>query len=170
MKNIVLVGLMGAGKTTVGKILSEKLKREFIDTDEMIVKSEKKSINEIFAQNGEKYFRELEKNIVLKVSQMVDKVISVGGGALENFENVSNLKHNGILFYLKADVDTLEKRLKNATDRPLLKNTMLKEKLTELLNKREKNYLLSQEIINTSNSKSTDIISEEIIEYYGKYN
>jgi shikimate kinase len=170
MKNIVLVGLMGAGKTTVGKILSEKLKREFIDTDEMIVKSEKKSINEIFAQNGEKYFRELEKNIVLKVSQMVDKIISVGGGALENSENVSNLKHNGILFYLKADVDTLEKRLKNATDRPLLKNTMLKEKLTELLNKREKNYLLSQEIINTSNSKSTDIISEEIIEYYGKYN
>ena len=170
MKNIVLVGLMGAGKTTVGKILAEKLKKEFIDTDELIVKEEKKSINEIFAQSGEKYFREIEKNIIEKVSQFSNKVISIGGGALENFENISNLKRNGILFYLKADIDTLEQRLKNATDRPLLKNIELKEKLTELLNKREKNYLLSQKIINTSNVKSIDIISEEIIEYYGKYN
>ena len=170
MKNIVLVGLMGAGKTTVGKILAEKLKKEFIDTDELIVKEEKKSINEIFAQSGEKYFREIEKNIIEKVSELSDKVISIGGGALENFENISNLKRNGILFYLKADVNTLEQRLKNTTDRPLLKNTRLKEKLMELLNKREKNYLLSQKIIDTTNEKTIDTITEEIIEYYGKYN
>ena len=169
MKNIVLVGLMGAGKTTVGKILAEKLKKNFIDTDELIVQEAKKSINEIFEKFGEKYFRELEKNIISKTSQLSDNVISIGGGALENPENISNLKQNGILFYLRADVDTLEKRLQNANDRPLLKNTPLKEKLTELLNKREKNYLLSQKIIDTTN-KTTDTISEEIIEYYGKYN
>ncbi len=170
MKNIVLVGLMGAGKTTVGKVLAEKLQKEFIDTDEVIVKTENKSINEIFTEKGEIYFRELEKNVIARVSQMSDKVISVGGGALENQENIFNLKKNGILFYLKADVDTLEKRLQNATDRPLLKNVPLKEKLAKLLEKREKNYLLSEKVINTNCEKLVETIAEEIIEYYGKYN
>ena len=162
MKNIVLVGLMGAGKTTVGKFLSEKLGKEFLSTDELIVKEENRSINEIFAKEGEKYFRNLEKNVIAKVSALSDKVISIGGGALENTENISNLKKNGILFYLRANVEELEKRLKNATDRPLLKDTSIKEKLTELLNKREKNYLLSQKIMDTT-EKSIQEITQEII-------
>ena len=169
MKNIVLVGLMGAGKTTVGKNLAEKMQKEFLDTDELIVKEENRSINEIFAKEGEKYFRDLEKNIIAKVSAFSDKVISIGGGALENTENISNLKKNGILFYLRADVEELEKRLQNATDRPLLKNTPMKEKLTELLNKREKNYLLSQKIIDTT-EKTIQEITQEIIKDYGTYN
>ena len=168
MKNIVLVGLMGAGKTTVGKFISEKLNKEFLDTDDLIVKAQNKSINEIFAQEGELYFRELEKNIIKRISQLSDNVISIGGGAMENQENIFNLKKNGILFYLKADVNELEKRLQNATDRPLLKNISIKEKLTALLEKREKNYLLSQKIVNASNS--VELVSEEIIEYYEKSN
>ena len=93
-RNIVLVGLMGAGKTSVGKILSQKLSLDFIDTDELIAEEEKLSIPEIFSQKGEAEFRKTEQKVILKISKYSDKIISTGGGSFENDDNIKNLKQN----------------------------------------------------------------------------
>lgn len=105
MKNIVLVGMMGAGKTTVGEFLSAKLNRELKDIDRVIEQEQKKSIIEIFTNDGEEAFRQLESETIEKLSNMSDLIISTGGGALEKANNLSNLQKNGIIIYLKADIE-----------------------------------------------------------------
>lgn len=121
MKNIVLVGMMGAGKTTIGELLATKLNRELKDIDRVIEQEQKKSIIEIFTDDGEEAFRKLESETIEKFSNMSDLIISTGGGALEKANNLSNLQKNGIIIYLKADIEELFKRVKNETQRPLLK-------------------------------------------------
>ena len=93
MKTIVLTGMSGSGKSTVAKYLSEKFALETFDIDELIVKKENKSINEIFAQNGEKYFRNLEAQIIQDIFQPEDILISLGGGAFEN-EHTKNFSNS----------------------------------------------------------------------------
>lgn len=100
-RNIVLIGMPGCGKTTVGKILANKYCKDFIDTDEIIEKSLNKTINRIFSENGEVEFRKAESKIVHELSNQTGKVIAVGGGTVLNNENIYNLKKNGILVYLK---------------------------------------------------------------------
>lgn len=90
--NIVLIGLMGSGKTTVGKVLAQKLKVSFVDTDSIIEREAQKTINEIFEQYGEQLFRQLERKTVQKVASTLGKVISTGGGIVEKFENIEDLK------------------------------------------------------------------------------
>ena len=107
MNNIVLIGLMGAGKSTVGKALAKDLKYDFIDIDEEIVKSEKMSINDIFKLKSETYFRELETKTIEKFAQSDNVVISLGGGAIENKKNQTILLNTSKLFYLKASIETL---------------------------------------------------------------
>lgn len=160
--NIVLVGLMGAGKTTIGKSLAEKLDYSYIDIDEEIVLHEKMSINEIFETKSETYFREVETKILQKFSEQENLVISTGGGAFEKGINREILLNSGKVIYLYADVDTLFERIKNDTSRPLLKCENPKGKLEELLSKREENYLKAHHKINTV-GKSVDEIVEEII-------
>jgi len=99
-KNIVLIGLMGSGKTTIGKKIAEKLKMKFIDTDELIVQKAQKAINLIFAEDGELFFRDLESEVIEEISKQENIVISTGGGAVLREENLNNLKKNGVLFYL----------------------------------------------------------------------
>ena len=99
-KNIVLIGFMGSGKTSVGKRLSMTLKREFVDMDDFIEKREQLTINEIFAQKGEPYFRGLEKELCERFAAGGRKVIATGGGVVKNAENMANLKKGGMIFYL----------------------------------------------------------------------
>ena len=154
-KNIVLVGLMGAGKTSVGRLLAEKFGLDFIDVDEYIETTAGMKISDIFSRYGESKFRELEKNAILNLSQNNDKIISTGGGALEDESNIKNLQANGIMIYLKATPERLFERIKGQNHRPLLKNEKPLETLKELLKKREKNYLKADIIIETD-QKSTD--------------
>ncbi len=167
-ENIVLIGLMGAGKTTVGKILAENLDRTFIDSDELIEKRAKMTINEIFAKFGEEYFRNLEEEVLADISAKSGLVISTGGGAVQREDNILNLKKNGVLFYLNASSEVLFERIKNETDRPLLKNDNPLETLKNLLKKREKFYFKADFVIDTNNKDYNDV-AEEIIRKLENY-
>lgn len=157
--NIVLIGLMGAGKSTVGKALAKVLDLNFIDIDEEIVKQENMSINDIFAQKSETYFRKLETEVIKQFCSRKNIVISLGGGAFEKEENRELLLNSSNVFYLRADAETLYERIKTDTSRPLLKCENPKLKLQELLEKREQNYQKAHYTIDTDKSLN-DIISE----------
>ncbi len=123
-QNIVLIGMPGSGKSTVGKLLSDRLGREFIDTDSEIVKKDGREIPQIFSESGEKYFRELESQVLEEVGKLSGKVIATGGGVVKNYENYFSLKCNGIIFYLLRSIDKL-----CMEDRPLSKDIQTVEKL-----------------------------------------
>lgn len=125
-KNIVLIGMPGCGKSTVGKILSEKLNREIIDTDEEIVKADGRTIPEIFSTDGEKIFRELEADAVKSVGKQLGKIIATGGGAVIKKENRDALGQNGTVIYLKKDLSLL-----SLDGRPLSKDEDAVRKIYE---------------------------------------
>ncbi|MBW2065799.1 MAG: shikimate kinase [Deltaproteobacteria bacterium] len=110
--NIVLLGYRCSGKTTVGRILAHKLGRAFVDTDEMIEQVTGRSISSIVLDNGWDYFRELEKDVIRRISRLDDLVIATGGGIVLDSENVNNLKTNGFLLWLRGDSAIMKERLK----------------------------------------------------------
>lgn len=165
-KNIVLVGMMGSGKTTIANLLKAKFEDfELRDIDSIIVQLESRSINEIFETNGEEYFRDIEQNIIKAFSSGINQIISTGGGACKNRDNINRLKENGVLFYLSASSEELFDRIKNDDSRPLLKTANIKSEIENLLKQRESNYKLADFEIDTTN-KSPEIIVEEIMEKY----
>ncbi len=117
---IFLTGFMGVGKTRVGHILARELGRCFLDTDRMIEQRAGKTIAEIFADEGEAHFRQLERDCVLETCQRPDAVVALGGGAVTRADNVAAVRCAGILVCLKADVDTIFARVRRRTNRPLL--------------------------------------------------
>ena len=161
--NIVLTGLMGAGKTTIGKALAENTGFKFVDIDAEIVKQEQMSINDIFATKSEEYFRQIETEIIEKITQKNNQVISIGGGAFEKEVNRELLLTSCKVVYLQADVDTLFERIKTDNSRPLLQCDNPKDKLEELLKKREVNYKKAHYIIDTE-KKTKEDITKEILE------
>lgn len=118
MKNIVLTGMMGSGKTSCGKKLALITGRRFVDTDEWIVSQEGKSINSIFSENGEDYFRTLERKVTEETSLLSDCVIATGGGMILNERCRENLKRTGVIVFLRRDSKELLKTL-DAEARPL---------------------------------------------------
>jgi len=165
VKNIVLIGLMGSGKTTIGKQLAAKLNMQFADTDELIVQKAKKSIKSIFADDGEFFFRDLESEVIKEVSKHQNIIISTGGGAVLREENIDNLKKNGILFYLYAPAEELFKRIKDDTERPLINTANPIETLKSIQNEREIFYNQADFKINTC-KKSLQQIIDEIINFF----
>ena len=163
MSNIVLVGFMGVGKTSVGKMLSNKLDREFLELDEVIEKKEGTSIKEIFEKKGEPYFRKLEKEVVKEASKENNLIISAGGGAIIDQENFNNLKKNGTLVCLEASVDTILNRTKGLVVRPLLNVENPRKKIEELLDKRISYYKKADFCINTDRMSVEEVV-EKIIE------
>lgn len=139
-RHIVLVGMMGAGKTTVGLWLSKAKSIPFYDLDHLIEGKERATIPEIFASKGVEYFREQEREIVKQVAYSSPGIVATGGGTLLNPSNLWLLKRYGRLFYLQASLDLLWTRLKNKTDRPLLLGKEPKVILEKLLKEREVLY------------------------------
>lgn len=169
--NIILVGMMGAGKTYIGKALKEKYPNmDFIDTDEFIENTQNMKISEIFEKFGEAYFRDLETKVISSLMQKENQIISLGGGVFEREENRTILNKNGYTIYLKADAQTLFNRIKDETHRPLLKQGFGVEKVSEILNKREHNYQKALIIIDTRQKSKYNIIEEAIkrVEEYAK--
>lgn len=160
MKNIVLVGFMGTGKTTIAKALSEKLNLKYVSTDDIIKKKENTSIPDIFAKKGEKYFRKVEKDAVKEASSMQGVVIDAGGGVVIDPENVENLKKKGILICLWADPDIILERTKKYTHRPLLDVDDPITKINELLAFRKPFYERADCHINTSNMSAEEVVKE----------
>ncbi len=125
-QNIILIGMPGSGKSTVGKIIAERLNIEFIDTDEEIVKREGRDIPTIFKENGEEYFRKVESEVLKDVGKLTGKVIATGGGIVKNIANRYPLRSNGKIFYLKRSVEKLV-----TEGRPLSKDLDAVKKLFE---------------------------------------
>ena len=117
---LVLVGLMGAGKTSVGRRLAEKLEIPFVDADHEIEVAAGKTIPEIFADHGEDYFREGERRVIARLLENGQQVLATGGGAFMNAETREKIKNSSVSLWLKADLDVLLKRVAKRNDRPLL--------------------------------------------------
>lgn len=161
-KNIILTGMMGAGKTTVGKELATIMNCNFIDLDETIEKNYGK-ISDIFKQKGEEYFRQIETLELKKLNIQETFVLSTGGGIVLKDENIKILQTLGYVFYLEASTDTIYERIKNQKHRPLLNTPDPKRSIEEILSKRKKLYENSGEKI-TVNNKNVKEIAEEIYE------
>ncbi len=162
--NIFLVGPMGSGKSSLGKKLAKSLNKNFIDTDKEIEKKENKTINEIFENNGEKYFREKEKEFLINIPNSLNMVIATGGGIVTDQESREKLKENRVIF-LNASVERQSKRTSRSDKRPLLKNVDRLKKLRELYDQRLKFYKdVSNFEINVDKYKSKDILVKIIEE------
>lgn len=146
-KNIVLIGFMGSGKTSVGKKLSMVLKREFIDMDDFIVNREGMSVNEIFNTKGEAYFRSIEREICQRLSEPKSKIIATGGGVIKSEENVANLKKGGLVIYLKSTPKQIAYNLRYDNSRPLLAGGNKEEKISKLMAEREPVYNKCADVI-----------------------
>lgn len=160
--NIVLTGFMGTGKSTVGRRVAETLGVSFIDVDETIQRKAGRSISDIFADSGEKAFRELENATIRELSGRDRVVISTGGGALLNPENRATLAQRGLLVCLRAERTTLLERLKDDLTRPLLKGEHLPDKLARLLREREAIYDQCPVQIATDD-KTIEQVAEDVI-------
>ena len=160
---IVLIGFMGAGKTTVGKEIAKKIHLPFVEMDELVLKkSGRKTINDIFQNKGEPYFRELEIAVAKKLKDKNNMVVSTGGGVVMNKIIIDYLKTGGVVFYLNSSFQTAVKRLINFTDRPLFKNKKKAKKLYDFRQPLYKQY--ADYIINTNN-KSVDEVVISLMKY-----
>lgn len=166
--NYVLIGYMGAGKTTVGKALAKQTGKKFIDTDSMIVKQMDLSINDIFSKYGEEYFRDLETKLLENLCQSAhDCVVSCGGGLPLREENRAYLKRLGKVIYLNVNETDIIRRLKNDTTRPLLKGPKdeVKQRIHDMLEKRDPLYREAADvIIKSGKNKVPDVVSKIIEE------
>jgi shikimate kinase len=164
-KNLVLTGMMGVGKSTLGKTLSERLNMKFIDIDNLIEKRESMSISDIFDIKGEKYFREIEKKVTLKSIYTANNIIALGGGAFMNTAIRNLVLKNCTCFWLDLDLNVLSKRLIKSNKRPLLKKENLEIDLKKIYNKRKLVYKLAHFKINCKKLSKT-LISKKISQLY----
>ncbi len=164
MTNIILTGFMGAGKTTIGKRLAQKLNIPFEDTDLRIEEEQKRAISDIFANEGEGYFRGLETQQLEQLIQETNGcVISVGGGLPVQEVNHPLLKQLGKTIYLKAKKETLVNRLQGDTSRPLLQGGELEEKIRSLMAAREAIYEQVADLVIETDGKSHETVVTEIM-------
>ena len=159
--NISLCGMMGSGKSAIGKILAKKLDYNFIDIDKMIEIEAGKTIKKIFEEDGEMYFRDLEEKITIDTLENKEVVVSLGGGAIVNKKIRNSIKKNSYNIYLNVDVDILIKRLQFSKTRPLIHKKDLKTELINLISKRKKFYQKADLII--QNEKNIIETTENII-------
>ena len=139
-KNVCLIGLMGSGKTVIGKELSQILDLNFIDTDHEIEKNIGKSIKKIFEEHGEGFFRNIEEQICLKVLENRNYIISLGGGSILNKNIRNSMKNNSYSIFINVNTDIILKRLGNSKKRPLLNNINKELTLRKLFNERIEYY------------------------------
>lgn len=163
MNNVVLIGFMGSGKSSVGKVLADKLERNFIDMDDEIEVGEDKSINEIFDAYGEDHFRELETSYLEKLLTKKNKVIATGGGVILKEENISILKRIGTVVFLHTPYEQLLNNLRGDTKRPLLKDEDHSATIKNLLNLREPIYFEASNMIIQTKDKTIEEIADEIV-------
>lgn len=164
MKNIVLIGFMGSGKTVVGEHLANTLKTRFFDTDKIIEERLNQSITEIFEDKGETFFRDMESQVIDELTAYDNMVISCGGGSILRSDNVGYLKQNGTLVYLKAPFTVLYDRIKASKTRPLIATKQPEETARKLWEAREKAYEGVADITVDTAQKSIDEIVDDIVE------
>lgn len=162
-ENISLVGFMGSGKSTVGKILAGRLRFIFIDLDKIIELSEEREIKDIFKRDGEKYFRELETKIIRKIYKNKKCVFACGGGAVKRKENMNVIKNNSTVIYLDISAKNALDRLKDDKNRPLIDVENRKEVIEKLIGKRDRLYREYADIVVNGDKNKPEQTSNEII-------
>ena len=158
-KNLVFLGMMGSGKSSIGLIVSKKLNIKFVDIDQEIEKEIGMKISKIFDTKGEIFFRNLEEKITLKILQKNNSVISLGGGTFLNQAVKKEILKNNISFWLNWDTKTLVDRIKNSSKRPLAFKASKKE-LIELINKRSESYSKALYKINCESLTKNEIVTK----------
>ena len=166
-RNIFLVGFMGTGKTSVGRALAARFNWEFVDLDERIEKRQQRRISDIFAVEGEVFFRQLEKEALKQVSFGDEQVVSCGGGIVIDNENIVLMKQRGILICLSASPEVIYERTRGSSNRPLLNVPDPVARIGELLAQRSRYYALAHETLDTS-LMSVEEAAEYIEKLYEK--
>ena len=161
--NIMLIGFMGSGKSTIAKYLSHILEMQDLETDEFIVKREDMTINEIFQRKGEEYFRRCENNALRELETRQGIIISCGGGMPMKDENVELMKKNGKIVLLTASPETIYERVKYSNERPLLNGNMNVEYIKDLMEQRKDRYESIADIVVDTNNKPIHVIAEEVV-------
>ena len=158
--NIVLVGFMGTGKTSVGKQLASQLRMHYVDTDDVVEQISGRSISDIFAEDGEPAFRQIESEAVQKVSELSDHVISTGGGVVLKKANMAILKRNGTIFCLTATAEEIYRRVGHETHRPLLQTPDALAKIRAMLTERAPYYAQADYTVKTTGRSLEEIIAD----------
>jgi shikimate kinase len=158
--NIYLIGMMGSGKSTLGKSLSEKIQKPFIDLDSEIEKATGKSITEIFDIDGEEQFRKMETK---QLKQYSESIVACGGGIVLNNANRKFINENGIAILLLATMGQLAQRLSSSNNRPLLADDNMEEALTKLWMERLIDYLDTANFTIETDGKNPEQLTEEIL-------
>lgn len=166
IKNIVLIGFMGSGKTSVAKELGKKLNLPYIDSDGVIEAEEKRSISQIFAEDGESYFRDKEMEVIENLSERRGWIISTGGGVVLNPENVFNLKKNGKIFYLKTIASVIYNRIKDDHKRPLVNVSEPQERIEKLLSRRTHLYEEAADYVVDTSNLTVDEVCNKIMKIF----
>ena len=161
-KNLVLVGPMGCGKTTVGRLIADRLRWEFIDTDRLIEETTGYSITALFAEKGEAYFRYVEKELISRLTRKKQTVVATGGGAVLEEENRRVLRSIGLVFYLKTSAGVLAGRVGQGEGRPLLMGKNPTTILAELLATREVYYRQADAVVMTDGQTPGQVATEII--------
>jgi shikimate kinase len=164
-KPVFLCGMMGAGKSAIGKALAEKLDVPFSDLDDLIEESEDLTIPEIFELHGEKYFREIERELLLHHAKTMNGVVALGGGSLQNKQLVDELKKHGWLLFLNPDREILLERLKKSNRRPMLKqmkDKQLEQRINSLLDERLPMYRQAHFSVTTGSGPISEAVDQII--------
>ena len=161
--NILLIGFMGCGKSTVSAFLCKMLAMDSVEMDAVIQERKGMTINEIFANYGEEYFRNLETNLLIEISQKNQLVVSCGGGAALREINVEHMKNNGRVVLLTASPETILERVKDNDDRPLLRGHKNVEFIADLMEKRREKYEAAADIVVSTDNKTVLEICQEMI-------
>lgn len=161
MRNVYLIGMMGAGKTVIGKALVRYLGCQFVDVDREIMQAEGMSINDIFEKKGEHYFRSVEQVCLHNITRQKNQIVATGGGIILSEENRGLMKNTGVVVYLRTRLNTLASRLAGANDRPLIKETDLSNRLESLLKEREDFYKEADVTIDTD-EKHPEMLAQEV--------
>ncbi|MBU1305225.1 MAG: shikimate kinase [Alphaproteobacteria bacterium] len=160
---VVLVGMMGAGKTTVGRRLAARLNRQFLDSDEEIEKAAQMSIPEIFEQRGEAEFRAGEMRVIARVLKQQGMVLATGGGAFVNVETRGLIKAEAVSVWLKAEIDILFERVSRRSNRPLLKTANPRETLRKLIDERYPIYA-EADVTVISRDVPQDVVAADVVD------
>lgn len=163
MKNIFLIGFMGCGKSTIAKILAQKLGADCIEMDEQIVKEQGMPITEIFERGGEEHFRDIEMELICRLCGQKNMIVSCGGGSVLREENRRMMKETGVIVWLTAEPETIFARVKHSKNRPVLNGHMNIEYITELMGKRQDCYEAAADFSVRTDGRSREEICTEII-------